>query len=330
MKNNPKATIAICSLISNDTFRSLSELLNSLKKQEGIEHFKFSLILDNANNSIRKIIPSEIHQKTNLNLSHSRRGIAIAREIAIQSAEGDYILFIDDDCVPKNGWAKKLITFMENNINLIGTGGQTLPCQTQTLAEKYVDFEKAQRTPLINKNGKIICISTVNSIFNLKKLRDIEFITSAYQTIYSLGYFPGFEDFDLSYRIANHYGEKTLGYCEDAIVFHRNRPTVRARLKQYKYYGIGASFWALANDFPMDKYEAGYPLPERVVWFNVVKLIFRNTKHHIKKFFIYRKHFSLFISLAFTMIGFLENLFYYLGAHKMYSKFISFQKQGKI
>ena len=69
MKNNPKATIAICSLISNDTFRSLSELLNSLKKQEGIEHFKFSLILDNANNSIRKIIPSEIHQRA-LHLPH--------------------------------------------------------------------------------------------------------------------------------------------------------------------------------------------------------------------------------------------------------------------
>jgi GT2 family glycosyltransferase len=46
------------------------------------------------------------------------------------------------------------------------------------------------------------------------------------------------QDVDLTYRVMHaHYG---LAYVDDAIVYHRNRPTVRAVLREAHLHGRGA------------------------------------------------------------------------------------------
>jgi glycosyltransferase involved in cell wall biosynthesis len=330
MDNSPKATIAVCSVVSCDSTRSLGSVLSALCGQEGIEYFQIILVLDNANDSIHKIIPNRLRNQVVVSLSPVRRGIAVARETAIQLAVGKYILFTDDDCLPRNDWAKELVRHMECDNHLVAAGGLTLPFRTQTIVESYIDFEKAQRKPLTNKNGKIVCISTVNAIFNLIALRRIEFLSKAYHAIYSYGEFPGFEDFDLSYRMSKEYGDTSLGYCDTAIVYHKNRDTVMSRLQQYRYYGFGASFWALANDFAMDKYQIGYRLPRKASWMRILTLVVKGSSHHIQKFLLYKNHFSLSVSITFSLIGFLENLFFYLGAREMYSIFNGLRKRGLI
>ena len=75
-----------------------------------------------------------------------------------------------------------------------------------------------------------------------------------YKKIYKLGYFPGLEDFDISYRIRKYHGEGTLGFCNNGVVYHHNRKTLRARCKQYAYYGFSAVFWGYSYNFKISQF----------------------------------------------------------------------------
>ena len=47
-----------------------------------------------------------------------------ARQVGVESAEGDFIAFTDADCIPERNWLENLIKEFDNN-NIVGVGGGT-------------------------------------------------------------------------------------------------------------------------------------------------------------------------------------------------------------
>lgn len=47
---------------------------------------------------------------------------AIARNIGITSSKGDFLLFLDSDCVPDPGWVEVLISYLEKGWDVVGGG----------------------------------------------------------------------------------------------------------------------------------------------------------------------------------------------------------------
>lgn len=309
------ATVAICSYINNEPSRLLESTLESILNN-AVDDILIYVVLDGCSQ-----IPAELTRfnKNNVvfSISLDKQGIAKAREECIKNALGEYILFCDDDCIVDQNWIRNMISYMSSN-NKIAAGGLTLPLYTNTTVEKYIDFEQAQREPLKNKDGVIFSVSTVNAIFRLKSLNQIDCFTPVYKRIYELGYFPGLEDFDISYRIREFFGEDTLGFCYNGIVHHHNRKTLKSRCKQYYYYGNSAVFWGYSYSFKISNFEAGYPFPDNPSIKNLIIQFIKQINHHRLKAIKYYIQLNSSLAIKFTYYGISENIAYYRGANRMY------------
>ncbi len=89
---------------------NLADCLGSLEKQEGIERLSWEAILvDNNSSDDTASWVTEYARKTPLNLRYTlcqELGLSNARNHGIQIAQGDILIFIDDDIRVSPGWLK--------------------------------------------------------------------------------------------------------------------------------------------------------------------------------------------------------------------------------
>lgn len=103
--------VCICTFKKPDLLR---QLLAKLEAQESDGLFEYSIVIvDNDKyESARKAVESHIRQsKVSVTyLVEPRQNIALARNKAIENAEGDFVSFIDDDEYPPPKWLLRLYT----------------------------------------------------------------------------------------------------------------------------------------------------------------------------------------------------------------------------
>ncbi len=115
MKSPVQITVCIC------TFKRpvfLRRLLDSLRNQETAGAFAFSVVIsdNDAAQSARPIAEEFSRESFNVvYCAEPRQNIALARNKALENANGEFIAFIDDDEFPAPDWLSKMLAASEQH-----------------------------------------------------------------------------------------------------------------------------------------------------------------------------------------------------------------------
>ena len=95
----------------------LGRLLLALQNQETQDLFDYSIVIvDNDHEKSAHAVVENIQKKNTIDikyLNESQKNIAIARNMAVTHAHGEFIAFIDDDEFPQTDWLLNLYQTLE-------------------------------------------------------------------------------------------------------------------------------------------------------------------------------------------------------------------------
>lgn len=260
----PVASVIIVSY--NPNKKVLKQCLTSLKEQT-FKDFEI-IIVDNSDKKDLKSVVSVYNCKY-IKLK-KKRGPSLARNIGIIHAQGDIVIFLDDDAIPARNFVEEHI-HAHQKYDIVGLRGKSLPRTSAVynyLAPHY-DLGDKPRPYYINLEG--------NSSFKRDLLKRVGCFN------YSL--LPwGVEGLELSYRIVNHFKDKSkLLYYPNAVIYHDFSDTfvkyVKKRLRHAKYWDM------LKCQFP-DIYEfaESYNFGSKKMMNNSLNLIIRIRLKVIREF----------------------------------------------
>jgi GT2 family glycosyltransferase len=130
------------------------------------------------------------------------KGIPAKRNAGCTAAAGEILAFIDDDCVPSQGWTGQGVAYLDNHKDAAGCEGRTV-LESGALAAPVAEFRRLEKAGY-----------RTNNIFYRKNVFESAGGFDARFTLQR-------EDADLAFSVLS-LGH-TIGYCPDAIVTHRIR-----------------------------------------------------------------------------------------------------------
>jgi glycosyltransferase involved in cell wall biosynthesis len=145
-----------------------------------------------------------------------RRGAT--RNAGVKASKGEYVAFIDGDCIANPFWLERLVARAEAGEDIVAG---------RTIQFGYWAFEKLQRVELY-RHGQDLTFPSDNLLYRREVFTKVG------------GFDPRFitaEDIDLNYR-AVEAGHR-IEHEPDAIVYHRARDSVVGFLKQAFWNGYG-------------------------------------------------------------------------------------------
>jgi glycosyltransferase involved in cell wall biosynthesis len=100
------------------------------------------LIVDNASTDVTRCVAAELaaSHRSVRTCTESKPGISVARNTALAVAEGQYVLFFDDDQFPADGWLEAYRQFLRHppSSRVAAVGGAILP-QVEGVRPKWFD-----------------------------------------------------------------------------------------------------------------------------------------------------------------------------------------------
>lgn len=152
------------------------------------------------------------------------QGAGSARNTGVACAQGDLVLFIDSDCVPRSEWVQIMAEAFQDP-EVVGIKGGYLTRQT-SLVPRFTQAEYEDRYDRMLGQERINSVDTASAAYR----RDV-FIQNG-------GFDPSFrflEDHEFSFRLAEK-GYKLI-YVPEAQVYHRHNNNVLQYLE--RKFGIG-------------------------------------------------------------------------------------------
>jgi GT2 family glycosyltransferase len=289
------------------------DCLKSLSEQDyNEENYEIIAIYDDLNcnydqNQIKKYskrIKNFLFEKV------SHRGVALVRNYGIEIARGYLILFIDDDCQAKSNWISSFVRYMDNHPDIIGTGGTILSVMPQTFIQKYIDLKNLLRRPIRDINGNIISLITANACFRKSVVDKIGGFRKEFSDY-------GGEDLDISFRCRK-FGK--LAYCENAIVYHYHRRTLKELVKQHIFYGRGTYLVCRLNNIEINFKLLKFYTPTFFNWFKylwyILKRVFAVSLPEFKQ-----KNVRLSLYLPYCLLDIVRKLSFIIGVTIEYYNF---------
>lgn len=160
-------------------------------------------------------------------------GPSKARNVGAKVAQGDYLIFIDDDCVPTITWFSSLLDAFQIDPTIYGAKGAYKSVQPQFFA-RFTQLEYEHKYEKLLKNRYIDFVDTYSAIYRKKAFVEAGGFNENFKQASA-------EDTDLSFRINERGGR--LVFVPDAIVFHTHPDTARKYFK--KRYTF--AFWRLVS-----------------------------------------------------------------------------------
>jgi GT2 family glycosyltransferase len=210
-KKSPDVSILIC---SRDRRKTLEDLCLNLLKMA--TRFSFEIIVVEETDS-----PAPIQGVLYVPHPVASRGIPYARNLALAHANGEIIIFLDDDCVIHDRWLDELLVPFQDGSVVGVQGGATVP-ETSTAigwAESILGFPGGGIARVLQAKGES------------QTTKEISTLNCAYRkwVIEKVGGFDenltfGSEDFLLAKEVCLH------GRClfvPNALIFHEARGTLK-------------------------------------------------------------------------------------------------------
>lgn len=227
--NIPKFSIVIPTY---NTEIVLDECLNALCHQSQKEaSFEVIVVNDGGNNKASAIVN---RYKNKLSLRYfyqNNNGPAAARNLGIRMAEGEIILFLDDDSLPTSNWFESTVNAWNKYPHYDGIGGYTtydmaenIYCRVNShffnwYLRQYTDDQQHPFLVTCNAGYKKSMLNRVNNFDETFKK-------------------PSGEDRDLNIKIAKVGGK--LRIEKDILVYHDRDLTFKSTVKKHYNYGKAA------------------------------------------------------------------------------------------
>ena len=285
---NTKVTIGLC--VKNGA-KVVKTAFDSISIQDYPHKLMKLVIVDDGSSDNTYSLAKEFAQKIDVPTfvtSSKGKGLAATRQIVVDNAEGDYIVWEDDDLVLSKDFIRNHVEFMEKNSKVGAARCVNIIFGLQDKIFNVANYGSLIFPELHNLNF----IGTGGSIFRLKALKDVGGFDIR---IKGAG-----EDIDISWRIRA--AGWTLKVDKSARIYQKDTPTtLKGIWKKNFWYGYGNHF--LFHKNKDQELLMGY-FPPLILWFGLKfsYLIYRATK--MKKVFV----FAIFHSFAMiaNYIGFIR------------------------
>jgi len=202
------------------------------------ESFEIIIVLDPCTDGTMDILNtfiSSIHLIENV----KRMGVSESRNIGLNAAKGNFIAFVDSDCVVPHNWLVKLVEYL-GHPDIAGVSSHHEPKIDGPLREHLLRMRSIQfsgdatKQIVVNKPQvpiEVDAIPTNSSIFK----KDIIFEVGGFDKELTSG-----EDIDLCWRIVDR-GYKLL-LVPDSYISHRLKGSLKGFAKKQYWYGQGIPY----------------------------------------------------------------------------------------
>jgi glycosyltransferase involved in cell wall biosynthesis len=128
---NTRVTIGLC---VKNAAKNVKTALNSISIQDYPHQFlKIVIVVDGSSDNTLSLA-SEFAQKTDIPTIvtfNDDKGLGAARQVVVDNAEGDYIVWVDDDFVLMRDFIRNQVDFMEKNPKVGAASSTVIPtCET--------------------------------------------------------------------------------------------------------------------------------------------------------------------------------------------------------
>ncbi|MCC7202165.1 MAG: glycosyltransferase [Nitrospirae bacterium] len=212
-----------------------------------------------------------------------------ARNLGIQHAKGDILLFTDTDCIVTPQWINKLLE-SHSNPEIGCFAGNIKSYQPKTLAECFAAMDEENHNQERSlQTGYLPAANTANVAYRKELFQKIGLFNSGLKS-------GG--DAELTWRLVRS-GQYKIIYVPEAIVYHKHRTSIRDLYRQHRKYGesitdllrlypgsCGDTFW-FAKDIVIFSLAGMKSLPGNLyryyrgnasvveVWFDLLKAMCR-------------------------------------------------------
>lgn len=220
----PKKHISVC-ICTYKRPQLLAQLLSKLKNQKTGGLFEYSIVVvDNDKLETARQIVESHSSRSQVSIGYyvePEQNIALARNMAVQHARGDFIAFIDDDESPIAEWLFRLHAALQSH-NVDGVLGPVKPLFAVPPPSWMIEAHIFER-PGYQQNGVVLDWKQTGTGNMLARRDTLNQISGPFRREFG----SGGEDQDF-FRRAIEAG-KVFFWCQDAIVYE-TVPVERTRL----------------------------------------------------------------------------------------------------
>jgi len=230
MKGKVKATVGLC--VKNEE-KNIKEVVESIVSQDFPYELMELIVVDgySKDRTLRIIKRSILNKEICVKIFHENEGLGAARQIVVDNAHGDYIVWVDCDMTLPKDYIRKHVEFMENNPTVgIAKGrfgivpGTKLVAFLENIAFAASFFHCAGK-PIFRLLG------TEGSVYRVAAIREVGGFDG---NIKGAG-----EDIDAAYRIR---AAGWLFYVTHGIFYEKSVKTWKQLWRQYFWYGYGGHY----------------------------------------------------------------------------------------
>jgi GT2 family glycosyltransferase len=214
----PRISVVVCTY---NGARTIADCCDGIKQLE-YPDFEVIIVNDGSTDATEAIVGRYGFRV----ITTPNRGLAAARNVGMDAAEGEIVAYIDDDARPDPHWLHYLAsTFL--NTNHVGVGGPNIPPPNDGIVAECIACAPGGPMHVLISDSVAEHIPGCNMAIRKSALLAVGGFDAQFRV--------AGDDVDICWRLQEAGG--TLGFNPGASVLHRRRNSISSYWKQQKGYG---------------------------------------------------------------------------------------------
>jgi len=234
MRCEPRVTIGLC---VRNVEQTVEEATQSVLIQDFPHELMELIVVDgySADKTLRIIRQALLDSGIKARFFQENKGLGVARQIVVDNADGNYIIWVDGDMVLAQDHVRKQVEFMDANprVGIAGgkfamySGGNLLATleSVEWIVADYIYGKKASLKPTLHRAG--------GCIYRVEAIRQVGG--------FDCNINGALEDLDAEYRIGD-LGWYTY-FTTEAVFNDRRKETLKGIWRENFWYGIGGHYF---------------------------------------------------------------------------------------